>query len=415
MTGLVLALISFLATWAGAAWIAAPLFRRAPQPNPVRASMEDVPLDRSLRMLDDLQADLARGAISHDDFAVVSRDIRREAAAHLQARDQLRTSLDSIIESLATSNTPEPRTFSVEKKTLGSSLAWLGPGITLLAVLSTIVVAITVGTRDVIKDQRVIGNIGITNPTGMSIANDQPENLLVTHATGTMLSQNGGQSWEPAGVIGPALGTTASNNWLYILTTEHAWASADGGKTWNQAIDLPPLRHVTTGYQSGYMAGLTNEARLVLSTDAGTTWTTLSTQPPSGISSLAIVDFGTPFLLVATRNEGVLAYNEGTTWRSANGFVNGALPTVVAYSIIYAPNTNDKFTSPTGQQFAGAVFVATDAGVFKSVDGMQSWQALPLKADIRALGHSPVRPRTLFAIASNGAVYQSDNAGNSWQ
>ena len=94
MTGLVLALISLLATWAGVAWIIAPLLRRAPQPTSVTTPMEDVPLDRSLRMLDDLQADLARGAISHDDFAVVSRDIRREAAAHLQARDQLRASLD---------------------------------------------------------------------------------------------------------------------------------------------------------------------------------------------------------------------------------------------------------------------------------------------------------------------------------
>ncbi|HCU72667.1 MAG TPA: hypothetical protein DGO43_02505 [Chloroflexi bacterium] len=415
MTGLILTLITLLATWAGAAWIIAPLLRRAPQPNSPPKPEEDVALDRSLRMMDDLQADLERGAISHDDFAVVSRDIRREAAAHLQARDQLRAGLDSIIKSLTTSGSTAPRAFSVEKKTLGSSLAWLGPGLTLMAVLTTIVVAVTIGTRDAINDQRVIGNIGITNPTGMSIANDRPENLLVTHTTGTMLSQDGGQNWEPADVIGPAFGTTARDSWLYILTTDHAWTSADGGKTWNQAIDLPPLRHVDVGYRSGFMAGITDEERLVLSIDTGTTWTTMSTQPPQEISSLAIVDFGTPFVLVATRNEGVLAYNQGKTWRSANGFVNGALPTVVAYSIIYAPNTNDQFTSPTGQEFVGAVFVATDAGVFKSVDGMQSWQALPLKGDIRTLGHSPVQPRTLFAIGNNGAVYRSDDAGNSWQ
>lgn len=400
---------------AGAGWILSPLLRRSVRPPIVETSAGDMAFDRSLRLLDDLQADFERGAISQEDFAVVSRDIRREAAQHLLTRDQLHAGLDSIIESLAIGNSAPLGYVPAARRRHSPLLAWMGPGITGIAVLTTLVVAITVGARGALQDQTVIGNVGVTAMTGMAIANDQPDILIVTHATGTMVSRNGGQTWESAGVTGPALGVTARGSLIYVLTTDGAWASADGGRTWNQAPNLSGLRLVTSGYRSGYMAGITDDVTLVMSTDTGNTWSTIPLEPPPDASSLAIVDFEKPFLLMATQTEGVLAYTDGKDWRSANGFVNGALPTVVAYSIIYAPKTNDQFASSTGERFKGAVFVATDGGVFKSIDGMQSWQSLPLKADIRSLGHSPVRPRTLFAIAANGAVYRSDDAGNTWQ
>lgn len=415
MTGIVLSFVVLLATTAGAAWILSPLLRRSIQPTPVETHIGDVALDRSLRLLDDLQADFERGAISQEDFAVVSRDIRREAAQHLHERHQFHSSLDPIIESLVSGGRTPLGSLTAAPRRHGPLLAWIGPGITLIAVLTTLVVAITVGARDAMQEQSVVGNVGVTAMTGMAIANDQPDILIVTHATGTVVSQNGGQTWESADVAGSALGAMASSSLLYVLTTDGASASADGGRTWNQAPSLPELRLVTSGYRSGYMAGITADGTLVMSTNMGSTWSTIPLEPPPGVSSLAIVDFEKPFLLVATQTEGVLAYTDGKDWRSANGFVNGALPTVVAYSIIYAPETNDQFTSSTGERFKGAVFVATDGGVFKSIDGMQSWQSLSLRADIRSLGHSPVRPRTLFAIAANGAVYRSDDAGNTWQ
>ena len=42
---------------------------------------------------------------------------------------------------------------------------------------------------------------------------------------------------------------------------------------------------------------------------------------------------------------------------------------------------------------------------------MQSWVRLPLRADVRALAASG---RTIYAIAADGSVYRSRDAGASW-
>jgi len=50
--------------------------------------------------------------------------------------------------------------------------------------------------------------------------------------------------------------------------------------------------------------------------------------------------------------------------------------------------------------------------VFKSVDGMQSWVQLSLRADVRALA---ISGRTLYAIAADGSVFRSRDAGTTWR
>ncbi len=400
---------------AGLAWILAPLVRR---PSGFASSQTDddqTAIERSLRMLDEMEAERDRGAMSASDFAQVSGELRREAAARLHARDQRTARLDAALDALLTRADGEPPPPSTAARPRAHALVWVAPAITAAALLAVLVVVITVGARASAAEQTVVGNVGVGAVTGLAVAADDADTLAAAHAAGVQVSRDGGRSWAAADVPGPAAAAAAARGRLYALTDAGVWTSADRGLTWTRDADRPPLRLLAAGPRGGRLAAVGPAGEIVVSDDAGTTWRGAGLETPPALSGLAVVDFAAPFLLAATGTEGVLAESSGGRWRSANGFVNGALPTVVVRAVAYAPDTGDAFTSATGERFEGAVFAATDAGVFKSVDGMQSWQLLPLRADVRALGVSPAAPRTLYAVGLDGSVFRSLDAGAAWR
>lgn len=412
MTAPLLSLAVLLIALAGLAWIVAPLLRRSLESGGSLRTDDDLAVERGLRMLDDLQAERDRGAISSADFQQVSSDVRRDTAQRLHDRDQRRRRLDAAVEALLGDAAPTAASSAARTPTRARTLAWVAPSVALVALLGALVVVITVGARSAAAEQEPVGNVGVAAISGAAVSADNADLLLVSHATGAQLSRDGGRTWAPAEAPGEAAGAAAGSGTLFVLAGDGVWSSRDQGATWGRESDFPVLRRLAVGSRSRRLAGVDAAGSIFVSNDLGRSWEPGLADAPRSLTGLAVVDFGTPFLLAATGAEGVLASETSGGWRSANGFVNGVLPTITIRAVVYEPETGDSYSSASGESFEGAAFVATDAGVFKSVDGMQSWVQLRLRADVRALA---ISGRTLYAIASDGSVFRSRDAGTSWR
>src|SRR5205807_1734645 len=63
------------------------------------------------------------------------------------------------------------------------------------------------------------------------------------------------------------------------------------------------------------------------------------------------------------------------------------------------------------------VYVATDSGVYRSVDGGVSWKSAIYgleNAGIYAIAVDPVTPSTLYTTDYGGSLFRSTNSGSSW-
>ena len=415
MTGILLIVLVLSIGLTGLAWTVIPLLQRIPWSNEKSDMTIDADLERSLQMLKDLQADHDRGSLSFADFNQVNQDVRREAAEILRSRDQQRLAMNDQIEALITETQPAAAYDAPTASTKDKAIAWAVPSVVFTVLLAALVIVITVSARHSATEQAVIGMVKASAITGMTIDDNDPDTLIVTHPLGVSASHDSGQTWTSTITPGPTLGATSHSGVIVILTQDGPWTSMDKGSTWAPTSTIPPFRHVSSGQRSGQITGVLNDGVIQSSSDQGKTWSTSEAQAPPGTTAIAVIDFDTPFVLAATSTEGLLANFGDDVWRSANGFVNGALPTVVAYSVVYAAATEDVYTASSGERFEGAVFVATEAGLFKSTDGLQSWQLLSLNANVRALGNSVLRPRTIFAIAEDGTVYRSSDSGTTWR
>ena len=285
----------------------------------------------------------------------------------------------------------------------------------LVGILATVVAVFTLGARATAGDQTVVGRVAVSSIAGLAVSSSDPETLVIGHAAGLQRSEDGGLAWRAVELAQSVRGMVGTAQGLFAVTDDAVFVSRDGGSSWTRLAGAPAFRALAAGRRSDRLIGLLPDGRLAESSNAGTTWRTLPNQPLPGATSLAVVDEPVAQILVGTPREGLLAAGGPDAWRSANGFVNGALPTVSVRAVWYEPDSGDEFASPTGARFRGAIYLATDAGLFKSADGAQSWTRLGLRADVVAIAGSAADPRSLFAIARDGSVYRSRDAGVTWR
>lgn len=241
------------------------------------------------------------------------------------------------------------------------------------------------------------------------------DGLILAHGAGIHLSGDGGKNWASVHGGGPVNSLAVSPGVVYIAG-QGLFTATDLQSEWREIT--PP------GSSGDFVAAAVNPAaayaitaidsagNVFVSADAGESWERLPAAAPSSTRSLTIMPMR-GLMYIGTTDQGVLGGDGWDEWASANGFVNGALPTVHAPSIFYDARSGDSFEGVNGR-FEGALYVGTDRGVFKSIDGGASWNLLELDVAIRALTVSRGDPSVITAVDGRGRVFRSADRGLSW-
>ena len=241
------------------------------------------------------------------------------------------------------------------------------------------------------------------------------DGLILAHGAGIHVSGDGGKNWASVHGGGPVNSLAVSPGVVYIAG-QGLFTATDLQSEWREIT--PP------GSSGEFVAAAVNPAAayaitaidstgsVFVSADAGGSWERLPVAVPSSTRSLTIMPMR-GLMYIGTTDQGVLGGDGRDEWASANGFVNGALPTVHAPSIFYDARSGDSFEGVNGR-FEGALYVGTDRGVFKSIDGGASWNLLELDVAIRALTVSRGDPSVITAIDGRGRVFRSADRGLSW-
>ena len=241
------------------------------------------------------------------------------------------------------------------------------------------------------------------------------DGLLLSHESGIHLSGDGGRNWSAVQSDSPINSLAVSPGTVYI-GTRGLFAATDLESNWREIT--PPggsgeiLAVAVSPADFEVIAVVDSAGAVFVSSDAGGSWERLPLAAPVSTRSLTIMPtHGLMFL--GTTDQGVLAGDGRERWTSANGFVNGALPTVRSPSVVYDPLSGDSFEGVNGR-FEGALYAGTDLGLFKSVDGGMSWNRLALDIAVEALAVGGGAPRTITAVDGRGRVFRSDDRGLSW-
>jgi photosystem II stability/assembly factor-like uncharacterized protein len=234
-------------------------------------------------------------------------------------------------------------------------------------------------------------------------------------------SDNGGQTWAPAGEGLPE-GTTAltrerASGRLYAGSADGVYRSQDAGATFQlrrsglvatvlYALAADPARtgHLYAGTESSYY-----ESR-----DGGDSWHAGGLPDGVSVSALAIDPTRPDTVYAATYDNGIFkSRNAGRTWRPVN--------LGLADTFFHLAITVD----PIRPQI---LYTATDVGVYRSDDGGERWRPANRglgDAFISTLSVDPKRPhvvyaggdRGIFKTTTSGAHWKRANAGianNSW-
>lgn len=246
--------------------------------------------------------------------------------------------------------------------------------------------------------------------------------LLLASDQGLLGSTDGGKSWALLPLDGTVTALAASQGprpVLYAAGRGLLARSQDGGLSWEPlpldgaaSQDVVALAALPGG--DGLLM-FTQDGRLYASREAGQVWELFGEKAPPGTTSvIPVTGQRMPFFL-ASRDQGVLA-GDGRSWTSANGFVNGALPTLRTNGLAFDSASGDRYISPDGSVTAeGALYVATDAGLFKSVDGGSSWTRLPFRGPVQTVAVDPGNGETLYVVDGQGRVFRSRDRGLTWK
>ena len=192
---------------------------------------------------------------------------------------------------------------------------------------------------------------------------------------------------------------------------------ADGNRWISSQRDSLPLPEAITvigASRSGFRIAAADAAgRLFISDDGGSSWREGRAGSPDGLQALSLSD-SDPRIWAATSIQGVLVGDGESGWGGANGFVNGALPTARIFDIDYDPDSGDSTAGAAGSVFVGALYAATDQGLYRSLDGGAAWAPLPGGIAARAVFGDGRHHGIVWAVDVSGNLYRSGDGGRNW-
>lgn len=269
---------------------------------------------------------------------------------------------------------------------------------------------------------------------------DNPNTLYAGTWSGKVfITENGGGNWEersgglPRSEIRALAVHTYLPERLYALTPRDIFISTDRGRQWHaasdviqEALDWEALglagtlqcmamdpEHPNTLYVG--TTSVVKETGVYISTDAGLTWHSLHTAvtrsgvptPFRNVAALAMSSRapGTVYAIGDADRKGKVLKTQsaGVSWDYVDSFHDDAVARCVALN-------------PKNPQ---EVYVGLTNGIYKSVDGRQSWSRSdvgpqgPNGWDVRALAVDPLDTNVVYACADN-QLFISEDAGHTW-
>ena len=264
------------------------------------------------------------------------------------------------------------------------------------------------------NNERVAGDLWICSPTG-----------LFCEQNGQFAQQLDGIPFHSASAV-----LALEKDVLVAGYPNIILRSPDGGKTWFSS-QVEQISSAVTCFAASpnfkidatVLAGSDGDG-VLRSTDGGNSWQlsnfglgslnilSLSCAPvwKREVASNTVV-YNHEIIFAGTESGVYQSPNAGRAWR----FAGVGLPQVAVLSIAVSPDFK-RTSTPDGASFSGAVFAGTDgAGLYRSLDGGQSWQALAListDAIINALFFDA--QGVLYMGTGNHGIQASYDLGDTW-
>jgi photosystem II stability/assembly factor-like uncharacterized protein len=246
---------------------------------------------------------------------------------------------------------------------------------------------------------------------------------------------------------------------IYISSdVEGLYRSEDSGVTWSKVLSKIAVYDFVVHpsqpkkiYVAGSFGG---NGKVLVTKDGGATWDEIYNEesPTNPVRAIALNPVSPNQLVIGT-NAGniILSTDEGVNWKLLKNFAsrindvqwrNGSLYVLLETKGLHIAPENGEFADTTttlsggsvyiDQTRAGAfhqlliapqdpdvIFIATDRGLQKSLDGGKTWQniALPIKpeaANVRAVAVAPGSNNIIYASVGS-TVYKSTDGGQSFQ
>jgi photosystem II stability/assembly factor-like uncharacterized protein len=227
------------------------------------------------------------------------------------------------------------------------------------------------------------------------------------------------------------------------------WRSTDYGRTWTPIFDdqptgsvgavavsasNPDIIYVGSG-EGMQRPDLTVGDGIYRSDDAGATWTHLGLRDGQQIPQIIVDPDNPERLFVAVLGHPYGANEERGVFRSTDGGRSFAKvlyrgPDIGAAEVAFDPTDPQVIYAVLWEQRQGpwenAVFRGPGSGLFKSIDGGDTWRQIGggLPTGEEGLGRigigiAPSLPNRMYAIVGSptdmGGMYRSDDAGESWR
>jgi photosystem II stability/assembly factor-like uncharacterized protein len=412
------------AAFAAIAWAAEPLLRTAEDTAllPEGPPGQD-PVAEATASIGVLEQDLLEGAIAPEDFAGQRAEISYGAAGVLAAAEQREARLDAAIERRVAllagtaPPAPSPPTATSEQEAAGGSRGrvWLAGAITAVVVFVGALAALVAISNSAAR-QSPVAELALADYRALASARASSAELILLHSGGLLRSDDAGRTWVD-GAVPVDITTAAATADGFLVAGDGMVSMGPGGvfaiDTADAGMTTPLLALATDPAAPRRAIAIDLAGGIFASDDGGQTWRRLpETAPPTTTAVAVMRDQG--LFLVATLDQGLLAGDGIDGWAGANGFVSGALPTVRIHDVGYDPDSGDTYEDPSGRRYRGALYVATDLGLFKSVDAGGSWRALALTGEIAALDVAVGEPAAITVVDARGRVYRSLDGGVTW-
>ena len=405
-------------------WASEPLWSRSSQDQKSKRTAPVDALGGAPPQVELLERDLLEGVISPDDFSVLAGHIRVEstplAAQYTNVRNLDTLSAGSMAEhgGFTDVNIPanDDRGEASDLANKPRARIWVVGSATTLVIFAVLVIVLAVRGNPA-GGFSSIAKLTAPGYSSLASSSDLSTELILLSSDGMLRSSDGGRNWRDVGMKLQTNVVAPVTDGFLVAGNGMVKAKSDGE---TELMDLAqagvamPLRALASApTQLDVVAVVDAAGRLFRSMDGGYSWDLLSDGVPVSTSGIAVMH-SRDLYFVATLDQGVLAGDGVSNWASANGFVNGALPTVRINDIGYDPDSGDVFLDPLGQEFRGALYVATDVGLFKSVDAGSSWRNLNLPGEAAVLDVAPGFPNAITVVGSQGSIYSSRDYGITW-